>query len=47
MLAVDLLKSSCPSYRALTRVARLEIVEQRLGTLVRAVEIVQPALKKF
>ena len=45
--AVELLKSSCPSYRPLTRVARLEIVEQRLKALARAVEIVQPALESF
>jgi hypothetical protein len=45
--AVELLKSDCPSYRALTPVARLEMMEQRLGAMLRAVETVQPALTSF
>jgi LTXXQ motif family protein len=47
LAAAEFLKSSCPSYRILTRVARLEVVEQRLKALVHAVEIVQPALGNF
>jgi ABC-type transporter MlaC component len=45
--AVDLLKSDCPTYRPLTPVARLEMMEQRLDAMLRAVETVQPALTKF
>jgi ABC-type transporter MlaC component len=45
--AVDLLKSNCPTYRALTPVVRMEVIEQRLNALLRAVETVQPALEKF
>jgi hypothetical protein len=45
--AVELLKSDCPSYRALTPVARLEMMEQRLDAMLRAVETVQPALTSF
>jgi ABC-type transporter MlaC component len=45
--AVELLKSDCPTYRPLTPVARLEMMEQRLDVMLRAVETVQPALTKF
>jgi hypothetical protein len=45
--AVDLLKSECPTYRALTPVARLEAMEHRLDAMSRAVQTVQPALEKF
>jgi len=45
--AVNLLKSDCPTYRALTPVGRLEAMEQRLGAMLRAVQTVQPALEKF
>jgi len=45
--AVELLKSDCPTYRPLTPVARLEMMEQRLDAMLRAVETVQPALTKF
>jgi ABC-type transporter MlaC component len=45
--AANLLKSDCPSYRALTPVARLVAMEQRLEPMLRAVETVQPALDKF
>src|SRR5262245_50906074 len=45
--AVNQLQSDCPSYRALTPVARLVAMEQRLDAMVRAVETVQPALEKF
>jgi ABC-type transporter MlaC component len=45
--AVNLLKSDCPNYRALTPVGRLEAMEQRLDAMLRAVQTVQPALEKF
>jgi hypothetical protein len=45
--AVDLLKSDCPTYRPLTPVVRLEAMEQRLDAMLRAVQLVEPALQKF
>jgi hypothetical protein len=45
--AVDLLKSNCPTYRALTPVVRLEAMEQRLAAMLQAVQTVEPALEKF
>ena len=45
--ATNLLKSDCPSYRALTPVVRLEAMEQRLDAMSRAVHTVQPALARF
>src|SRR5262245_10058301 len=45
--AVELLKSSCPTTPAQTRVLRLEAVEQRLNARLRAVVVVQPTLEKF
>jgi hypothetical protein len=45
--AVNQLQSDCPSYRALTPVARLVAMEQRLDAMLRAVETVQPALERF
>jgi LTXXQ motif family protein len=45
--AVNQLQSDCPTYRALTPVARLVAMEQRLDAMLRAVETVQPALEKF
>jgi histone H3/H4 len=45
--AVNLLKSDCPTDRALTPVVRLEAMEQRLDAMLRAVQTVQPALEKF
>jgi ABC-type transporter MlaC component len=45
--AVELLKSDCPTYRALTPVVRLEAMEQRLDAMLRAVQTVEPALQKF
>jgi LTXXQ motif family protein len=45
--AINQLQSDCPSYRALTPVARLVAMEQRLDAMLRAVETVQPALEKF
>jgi LTXXQ motif family protein len=45
--AVSVLKSDCPTYRALTPVGRLEAMEQRLDAMLRAVQTVQPALELF
>jgi LTXXQ motif family protein len=45
--AVNQMQSDCPSYRALTPVARLVAMEQRLDAMLRAVETVQPALERF
>jgi LTXXQ motif family protein len=45
--AVALLKSDCPTYRALTPVGRLQAMEQRLDAMLRAVQTVQPALERF
>jgi hypothetical protein len=45
--AVELLKSDCPTYRALTPVVRLEAMEQRLDAMLRAVQTVEPVLQKF
>jgi ABC-type transporter MlaC component len=45
--AGELLKSNCPSYKPLTPVVRLEVMEQRLDAMLRAVDTVQPALAKF
>jgi hypothetical protein len=45
--AVNLLKSDCPTYRALTPIGRTEAMEQRLDAMMRAVKTVQPALMKF
>jgi hypothetical protein len=45
--AVELLKSDCPTYRALTPVVRLEAMEQRLDAMLRAVQTVEPALQRF
>jgi ABC-type transporter MlaC component len=45
--AVDVLKSNCPTYRALTPVVRLQVMEQRLDAMRQAVQIVEPALTTF
>jgi LTXXQ motif family protein len=45
--ASELLKMDCPTYRPITPVVRIETMEQRLDTLLRATNIVQPALQKF
>ena len=36
-----------PTYRPITPVVRIETMEQRLDTMLRAINIVQPALQKF
>jgi LTXXQ motif family protein len=45
--AVNLLQSDCPTGRPLTVPGRLAAMEQRLDTMLRAVELVQPALERF
>jgi hypothetical protein len=45
--AFDLLRSDCPSDRPLTAVGRLDVMEQRLDAVLRAVTTVEPALQKF
>jgi hypothetical protein len=45
--AGELLKMDCPTYRPITPVVRIETMEQRLDTMLRAINIVQPALQKF
>lgn len=45
--AIDLLKSDCPTYRPLTPVVRLQAMEQRLDAMLRAIQMVEPALEKF
>ena len=45
--AVNLLRSDCPTDRALTPVGRLQAMEQRLDAMLRAVQTVEPALQKF
>jgi hypothetical protein len=45
--AVNLLRSDCPTARALTPVGRLQAMEQRLDAMLRAVQTVEPALQKF
>ena len=45
--AGELLKMDCPTYRPITQVVRIETMEQRLDTMLRAINIVQPALQKF
>jgi ABC-type transporter MlaC component len=41
------LKANCPNYTSLTPVGRVELMEQRLKTLLQAVRTVRPALEKF
>jgi hypothetical protein len=43
----ELLKTDCPTYRPVTPVVRIDVMEQRLDTMLRAINIVQPALQKF
>jgi uncharacterized protein YicC (UPF0701 family) len=45
--AVNLLQSDCPTVQPLTILGRLAAMEQRLDTMLRAVELVQPALERF
>ena len=45
--AGELLKTDCPTYRPITPVVRIDAMEQRLDTTLRAINIVQPALQKF
>jgi hypothetical protein len=45
--AANLLRSDCPTDRALTPVGRLQAMEQRLDAMLRAVQTVEPALQRF
>jgi hypothetical protein len=45
--AAELLRTDCPSYRALTPVGRIEAMERRLDAMLRALALVQPALERF
>lgn len=45
--AGELLKTDCPTYRPITPVVRIDAMEQRLEAMLRAINIVQPALQKF
>ena len=45
--AAALLRTDCPTYRPITPVVRIDTMEQRLDTVLRAINIVQPALQKF
>jgi LTXXQ motif family protein len=45
--AGELLKTDCPTYRPITPVVRIDAMEQRLDAMLRAIDIVQPALQKF
>jgi len=45
--AGELLKADCPTYRPITPVVRIDAMEQRLDAMLRAINIVQPALQKF
>ena len=42
-----LLKTDCPTYTPITPVVRIDAMEQRLDAMLRAINIVQPALQKF
>jgi LTXXQ motif family protein len=43
----EFLKANCPTSRPITPVVRIDAMEQRLETMLRAVNIVQPALLTF
>jgi len=45
--AAALLRTDCPTSRPITPVVRIETMEQRLDTMLRAINIVQPVLQKF
>jgi ABC-type transporter MlaC component len=45
--AVNLLQSDCPTEQPLTMPGRLAAMEQRLDTMLHAVELVRPALERF
>ena len=45
--AANLLQSDCPTAQPLTVPGRLAAMEQRLDAMLRAVELVQPALERF
>jgi hypothetical protein len=43
----ELLKTGYPTHMPVTRVVRIDAMEQHLDTMLRAINIVQPACKKF
>ena len=45
--AGEVLKTDCPTYRPITPVVRIDAMEQRVDAMLRAINIVQPALQKF
>ena len=45
--AADLLKTNCPADESLTPPGRVTAMEQRLDTMLQAINIVQPALTNF
>ena len=45
--ARELLYGDCPTYRPITPVVRVDAMEQRLNAMLRAVNLVRPALQKF
>ena len=45
--AGELLKTDCPIYRPITPVVRIDAMEKRLDAMLRAINIVQPALQNF
>src|SRR5262249_21181850 len=45
--AADLLKGSCQPHQSLTPTGRLAAMEDRLNSMLRALDAVQPALTKF
>ena len=45
--AADLLKANCGAQDSLTPTGRIEAMEQRLNAMLKALDIVQPALERF
>ena len=45
--AGELLKTDCPTYSPITPVVRVDAMDQRLDAMLRALNILQPALEKF
>jgi hypothetical protein len=45
--AGEVLKTDCPTYRPITPVVRIDAMEQRVDAMLRAINIVQPALQRF
>jgi hypothetical protein len=45
--AVEIIQATCPNSTPLTPVGRLEVMEQRLNTMLTAAKTIQPALEDF